>query len=100
MNDGIAKELASFSNVSVNEVVSGVLRLGKGALIAKMDIKQAYRNIPVHPTDRYLLGMRWESRIFKRCLLAYGLPHCYLSSGRRINMDNAGAGAVAGPLCG
>ena len=33
------------------------LRVGQGALLAKLDIKAAYRNIPVHPGDRHLLGM-------------------------------------------
>ena len=45
----------------------------KWTLMAKMDIKQAYRNIPVHPTDRYLIGMRWESRIFVDKTLPFGL---------------------------
>ncbi len=38
MNDGINKELASLSYVSVDEVAQQVARLGKGALMAKMDI--------------------------------------------------------------
>ncbi len=44
MNDGISKEL---SYVTIEDVVTTVRGLGKGALMAKMDIKQAYRNIPV-----------------------------------------------------
>ena len=59
VNDGISKELASLTyNMSVDYVVRGLLQRGRGALLAKMDIKQAYRNIPVHPQDRLLLGMR------------------------------------------
>ena len=58
VNDGISKELASLTYISVNDVVRGLLQRGRGALLAKMDIKQAYRNIPVHPQDRLLLGMR------------------------------------------
>ena len=38
-----------------------------------MDIKQAYRNIPVHPTDRYLLGMKLEERTFVDTTLPFGL---------------------------
>ena len=60
INDGISKELASLSYVSVDDVVACTLKEGKGALLAKMDVKQAYRNIPVHPSDRACLGMSWE----------------------------------------
>ena len=30
--------------------------------LAKIDIAHAYRNIPVHPADRHLLGMQWKGR--------------------------------------
>ena len=73
INDGISKELASLSYVSVDEVVVRVLQLGRGALMAKMDIKQAYRNIPVHPSDRRLLGMRWKGKTFVDMALPFGL---------------------------
>ena len=36
-----------------------VLHLGPGSLLAKADIKEAFRNIPVHPVDRLLLAMQW-----------------------------------------
>ena len=57
MNDGIAKESAGLSYVTVDDVVACILQVGKGAKLAKIDIKQAYRNVPVHPQDRHLLGM-------------------------------------------
>ena len=37
-----------------------ILKNGRGTLLAKLDIKQACRNIPVHPKDRHLLGMLWK----------------------------------------
>ncbi len=54
-------------------MVSRVLTVGKGALLAKMDIKQAYRNIPVHPDDRYLLGMEWKNEVYVDTTLPFGL---------------------------
>ena len=61
VNDGIQKELCcSLSYTSVDAVAEKILALGKGALIAQMDIKQAYRMVPVNPADRWLLGMRWD----------------------------------------
>ncbi len=73
VNDGIGKELSSLKYVSVDDVVSRVLKVGKGALLAKMDIKQAYRNIPVHPDDRYLLGMEWKNEVYIDTTLPFGL---------------------------
>ena len=46
--------------MSVDEVVDRVLKVGRGALLAKFDLKAAYRNVPVHPDDRWLLGMVWD----------------------------------------
>ena len=50
--------------MKVDQVVQRVLSLGKGALLAKIDIESAFRNIPVHPDDRHLLGMRWNDELF------------------------------------
>jgi len=47
--------------------------LGKGSWLVKMDIKQAYRNIAVHPADCYLLGMKWEGHTYIDATLPFGL---------------------------
>ena len=60
VNNGISKELATLSYVSVDEVVEGILQHGKGTMMTKVDICQTYKNIPIHPCDRPLLGMKWE----------------------------------------
>ena len=73
VNDGISKELPSLSYISVDAVISGIVSLGRGALMAKMDIQQAYRNIPVHPGDRPLLGMHWKGSVFMDAALPFGL---------------------------
>ena len=52
VNDGIPPDLCSLSYSKVDQVVQGVLELGKGAEMAKIDIKSAYRIVPVHPQDR------------------------------------------------
>ncbi len=50
-----------------------MLKLGRGTLLAKVDIQNAYRNIPVHPDDRWLLGMSWRGEIFIDTVLPFGL---------------------------
>ncbi len=73
VNDGISPELSSLSYTSVDEVTRRVLVLGRGARMAKADIKQAYRNIPIHPEDRGLLGMQWQGEVLVDGCLPFGL---------------------------
>ena len=73
VNDAILKELCSFSYVSVDDVVSSILLMGRGTLMAKMDIKEAYRMVPVHPEDRLLLGMKWKGQTYIDKTLPLGL---------------------------
>ena len=48
--------------------------------MAKLDIKQAYRNIPVHPKDRHLLGMLWKGEVFVDMVLPFRLRSAPLLS--------------------
>ena len=73
VNDGIQKDLCSLTYTSVEEVVQCIIQLGRGAMLAKIDIKHAYRNIPVHPQDRMLLGMKWGGDIYIDKVLPFGL---------------------------
>ena len=42
--------------------------------MAKVDVKSAYRNIPIHPEDHWMTGMLWDGALYTyTCLpLAYG----------------------------
>ena len=42
-------------------------------MLAKIDIKQTYHNVPVHPDDRPLLGMVWRERVYLVKVLPFGL---------------------------
>lgn len=64
VNDGIQESLGSLTYVGIEEAVNGIRAVGKGALMAKVDVKSAYRNIPVHPDDRWLMGMLWEGALY------------------------------------
>ena len=59
VNDGISSDLVLLSYVTVDDVAEIVQELGRGALLAKMDIEAAYWLFPVHPQDRILQGMDW-----------------------------------------
>ena len=59
VNDGISSDLVLLSYITVDDVAEIVQELGRGALLAKMDIEAVYWLIPVHPQDRILQGMDW-----------------------------------------
>ena len=50
-----------------------ILVLGQGTQLVKFDIKSAYRIIPVHPSDRLLLGVLWQGEVFVDAVLPFGL---------------------------
>ena len=97
VNDGIDRELSSVSYTSVEDVVRRVLELGEGARLAKADVRAAYRNVPVHPRDRWLLGMRWEGETFVDGTLPFGLrsaPLLFTALGDAIEWIATKRGAV------
>ena len=63
VNDGIGAELCSLRYASVDDTIQTILRMGTCTQLAKFDIESAYRIVPVHPTDRLLLGMQLEGQL-------------------------------------
>ena len=59
--------------MSVEDIVAGIIQRGRGTLLAKMDMRQAYRNVPIHPHDRLLLGMQGLGVTFADATLPFGL---------------------------
>ena len=49
------------------------MTVGRGSMLAKIDITQAYRNVPVHPKDGLLLGMYWNETVYVDAALPFGL---------------------------
>ena len=41
--------------------------------MAKMDIRSAYQNVPVHPDDHWLMGLTWRNSVFIDTVLPFGL---------------------------
>ena len=73
VNDGIEPELCTLKYTSVDEAVRRLVAMGPGALLAKLDVERAYRIVPVHPTDRLLLGMQWRGELYIDTALPFGL---------------------------
>ena len=73
VNDGIDPSLCSLMYATVDEVAEIVVKLGRDALLSKVDIESAYRLIPVHPQDRPLQAMKWDNHIYVDPMLPFGL---------------------------
>ena len=73
VNDGINKEEFTVTYSRVSDAIALIIKAGRWALIGKVDIKSAYRIIPVHPSDRHLLGMFWHGCYYIDLSLPFGL---------------------------
>ena len=73
VNDIIPKDPYSLKYVTVDDAIRSLVDLGPGELMAKFDVKAAYCNIPIHPDDRYLLGMKWRDSFYVDLVLPFGL---------------------------
>ena len=56
-----------------DEAIKLVGKLGTGALLAKLDIKSAFRICPVRKTDWHLLGFSFQDMYFVDLCLPFGL---------------------------
>lgn len=62
-----------------DDAASIVRRLGRGCYMSKVDIKAAYRCVPVRPADWPVLGMFWDGSYYFHKTLPFGLKSsCHL----------------------
>lgn len=73
VNDGINGEWCSLRYASLDDAGDLIQRLGPGTNLVKMDIKDAYRIVPIHPDDQHLLAIMWERDVFIDRALPFGL---------------------------
>ena len=59
--------------ITLDKVIRLVSQFGRRPLMAKFDVESAYHNVPIHPLDRYLLGMKWRHHFYVDLALPFGL---------------------------
>ncbi len=64
VNEGISKEDFSLRYSSVDDATRILSKLGKGAFLAKVDLKSAFRMVPVCRGDWELLGIHWKQSYY------------------------------------
>ena len=69
VNDGISKEFSSVKYASVVDAISILKKLGKKSYMAKTDIENAFRIIPLHPSQfRFLVFKFQDNWYVDKCL--------------------------------
>lgn len=72
VNDGIDRHEFKISFDTLKHAVKWIRHFGEGALLSKIDIKDAYRILPVHPIDQLLQGMVHDDKLYFDKALAFG----------------------------
>ena len=72
INDGISREDFSVRYTSFDEATYLVRQLGPDCMMAKLDIKHAFRLCPVRPDQWPLLGYEWQGLFYVDTRLPFG----------------------------
>ncbi|XP_078333005.1 uncharacterized protein LOC144625574 [Crassostrea virginica] len=75
INSNIPKEMTAVSYQSIDTAISLIKQVGKGALLAKTDLENAYKQIPIHPNDFELLGFQIAGLFYYDKTLPFGLSY-------------------------
>ena len=73
INEGILKEEFSVLYSKFDDAIKLVWSAGRGCYMCKVDIRHAFRLLPVDPSDWNLLGYCWEGFFFVDTRLPFGL---------------------------
>ena len=73
VNDSIPREFCTVKYATVDDAINIVKKLGKGCAMAKTDVRNAFRILPVHPSDFHLLGIQWKGKWYYDACLPMGL---------------------------
>ena len=73
VNDFISKDDFALHYATFDQALTLVARYGTNALMAKLDIKSAFRLCPVRLEDRELLGIHWQGQFYVDLRLPFGL---------------------------
>ena len=69
VNDGISPEHCSVSYATISDAIQHIKATGPGCFLAKTDIKNAFRIIPIRSQDHGLLVIRWKGLYYyDRCM--------------------------------
>ena len=72
VNGGIQKHNATVKYVSIQNVMDYIVELGPNSYLGKVDIKSAFRLLPVHEDDHHLLSFKFKGKYYFIDCMAMG----------------------------
>ena len=72
VNSGIDKAEFSLQYVTIDHAMDIIMKLGRGALLTKVDVKDAFRILPVKPEQWPHLCVKWEDKYYCYVRLPFG----------------------------
>ncbi len=73
VNLGIPQEYTTVKYAGIQDAISLIQKLGPGCSMAKSDLKNAFRHVPIHPSQHHLMGFKWRHKYYFDKFLAMGL---------------------------
>jgi hypothetical protein len=73
VNDGIPDVEAHISYDMFECAVSDLRLSGRGSLMVKLDLKDAFRHVPIRAADHHHMGMFWNGEFYYAIVLMFGL---------------------------
>lgn len=71
MHDCIPKAFCSLSYITEDHAIHTIVQFRTNTLFSNVNIKSAFHLILIHPTDRYLLVMKWKDKIYTDTCLPF-----------------------------
>ena len=73
VNDAISETAYSLFYASLDDAICSIQLLGSRTQLLKMDLKDVYRIVPIHPYNLHLLAVLWQEEIYVDTALLFGL---------------------------
>ena len=73
INNGIPPSEAAIVYDRFEKAVEDVVKSGRGSLLAKLDLKDAFRHIPIRQADWHYMGYRWLEQFWNAIVLVFGI---------------------------
>ena len=72
VNQLISKDDFSLSYVKLDQAISVIKKLGQGSWLNKVDISDAFKQLPMDPMLWHLYGIRWQGSLYFYTRLVFG----------------------------
>lgn len=72
VNAGTPREFCTVSYEGLDQAVEIVKKAGRGCFMGKLDVRHAFRNLPLAPSQYQLVGIKWENNYYYDMALPMG----------------------------